>query len=143
MTTNKRFTKIKDNVWKMESGDAYYSVKKYSSHAQSTKVRRVHQLLMEQNFPHIVPVMEERDPLMIAQPWLEGAKPVNFKKRVDRIDSFHALQALHATKEQIDWQAQSFLHTFQLHEKWEVRQGRSQELRERFEQYHSASVLAD
>lgn len=107
-----------------------YSVKKYASLAQAVKVRQVHQLLSAQHFPYILPIIDKSDPLLIMQPWLENAKAVNFKRRIDRIDSFRALQALHETKYTIDWQSISCLPHYHMIEKWEVRLARFEELRE-------------
>ncbi|MDV6377205.1 aminoglycoside phosphotransferase family protein [Sporosarcina sp. GW1-11] len=135
MTDHQRFTKIKQNVWKMESGGAVYSVKKYESLAQAVKVRQVHQVLSVHNFPHIVPVLEKQDPLLLIQPWLEGARAVNFKRRIDRIDSFKALQALHDTKSQVDWSTVSCLPYYHMLEKWDVRLAKFLELQEMCEQF--------
>ncbi|PIC64594.1 hypothetical protein CSV79_05475 [Sporosarcina sp. P13] len=135
MTEHQRFTKIKQNVWKMESGGAVYSVKKYASLAQAVKVRQVHQVLSAHDFPHIVPVLEKQDPLLLMQPWLEGARAVNFKRRIDRIDSFKALQALHDTKSHIDWSAVSCLPYYHMLEKWDVRLAKFSELQEMCEQF--------
>lgn len=135
MTENQRFTKIKQNVWKMESDGAVYSVKKYTSLAQAVKVRHVHQVLSTHGFPHIVPVLEKEDPLLFIQPWLEGARAVNFKRRMDRLDSFKALQALHDTKSHIDWSTVSCLPYYHMLEKWDVRFAKFLELREVCEQF--------
>ncbi|WP_301110049.1 phosphotransferase [Sporosarcina sp.] len=143
MTGEQRFTKIKKNVWKMESGGAVYSVKKYASFAQVVKVRQIHQLLSGQNFPHFVPILEEKDPLLIMQPWLQGAKAVNFKRRIDRIDSFRALQALHETSSSICWESLSCLPSYHMIEKWEVRLARFIELREICQQFLPSSVIEE
>ncbi|ARD47020.1 MULTISPECIES: phosphotransferase [unclassified Sporosarcina] len=143
MTDNQRFIKIKKNVWKMESGGAQYSVKKYASLAQAVKVRQVHQLLSAQHFPHIVPIVDKSDPLLIMQPWLQDAKAVNFKRRIDRIDSFRALQALHDTKYTIDWPSISSLPHYHMLEKWEVRLARFEELRELCEAFLPPHVIEE
>ncbi|MBY0222556.1 phosphotransferase [Sporosarcina aquimarina] len=143
MTAEQRFTKIKKNVWKMEAGGRVYSVKKYASLAQAVKVRQLHQLLNVHHFPHIVSVLEEKDPLLIMQPWLEGAKAVNFKRRIDRIDSFNALQALHDTNSYIDWPSMSFLPHYHMLEKWEVRLARFMELREICQQFLSPKMYEE
>ncbi|WP_194841585.1 phosphotransferase [Sporosarcina obsidiansis] len=127
----------------MESGGAIYSVKKYASLAQAVKVRQVHQILSAHHFPHMVPILEDRDPLLIMQPWMEGAKAVNFKRRIDRIDSFSALQALHDTKSTIDWQSVSSLPYYHMLEKWEVRLARFLEFREVCEQFLPSHMIEE
>lgn len=141
MTGNQRITKIKKNVWKMESDGKVYSVKKYTSFAQAMKVREIHRLLSSVHFPHMIPVLETKDPLVIMQPWLEGAKPVNFKRRIDRLNSFQALRTLHDTKTSVNWQAVSCLPSYHLVEKWEVRLARFLELREVCEQFLPPSMI--
>ena len=80
------------------------------------------------------------DPLTFIQPWLEGAKAVNFKKRVDRTDSLYALHALHETKTQIDWHASTYLHPYPLIAKWEDRIGRFRKLAERVRRISEKAV---
>ena len=141
MEDNQRFTKIKKNVWKMESAGSVFSVKKYASLAQAVKVRQVHQLLSTHHFPHIVPILDKSDMLLIMQPWLEDAKAVNFKRRIDRIDSFRALQALHETKYTVDWQSVSCLPHYHMLEKWEVRLARFEEVRELSESFLPSATV--
>lgn len=141
MAGNQRITKIKKNVWKMESDGKVYSVKKYTSFAQAMKVREIHQLLRSADFPHMIPVLEAQDPLMIMQPWLERAKPVNFKRRTDRLDSFQALRTLHDTRSTVNWQAVSCLPSYHMLEKWEVRLARFLELREVCEQFLPSAMI--
>ncbi|KXH87336.1 hypothetical protein AU377_01810 [Sporosarcina sp. HYO08] len=121
MVLEGKFEKIKENVWKMEKEGSYFSVKGYHSISTAKKVRFIHNALESVSFPHIVPIEIEDDPLMIVQPWLDGAKAVNFKKRIDRIDSLAALHALHKTTAQIDWHASVFLHPYPILEKWKDR----------------------
>ncbi|WP_203246805.1 phosphotransferase [Sporosarcina beigongshangi] len=113
--------KIKENVWKLERGGQYFSAKRYQSGSTAMKVNYIHAVLQEIEFPHTVPVIHEEDRLLFIQPWLEGAKAVNFRKRADRTDSLAALHALHGTKVQHDWHASPYLHPYPLLTKWEDR----------------------
>ena len=128
MTLDGNLEKIKENVWKLEKGGNHFSVKRYHSLSVASKVQKIHSALQSVGFPHIVQVIDAEDPLTFIQPWLEGAKAVNFKKRVDRTDSLYALHALHETKTQIDWHASTYLHPYPLIAKWEDRIGRFQEI---------------
>ena len=121
MPQKRNFQKINRNVWKLEEDGKFYSVKKYSSAATAIKVKKVHETLHLLSFPHIVPVLAHEDPLVLIQPWLVNAKPVNFNKRADRIDSFEALATLHKTKNNVEWTSLSCLHVYPLVEKWENR----------------------
>lgn len=140
MAENERITKIKKNVWKLESGGSAYSVKKYDSLAQAVKVREVHEQLQRKQFVHMLPLSKQSDPLFIMQPWID-AKAVNFKRRADRLDSFGALAALHQTNEVIDWSAVSCLPYYRMLEKWAIRLARFAEMREFCESYLSAAVM--
>lgn len=124
MALEKNIRKVKENVWKLVEGGSAYSLKKYSHRSTAVKVNYVHRQLQAIQFPHIVPLMPTEDPLFIMQPWIEGTKPVNFRRRIDRTDAFLALQALHMTKEQIDWDASPYLHRYQLLDKWQERLNR-------------------
>ena len=121
MSRDKNLEKIKENVWKLEKGGNYFSVKRYHSLSTVSKVRQIHDALHSISFSHIVPVVDTEDQLSLIQPWLDGAKAVNFKKRADRRDSLAALHALHDTKSQIDWSAMPYLHPYPLFAKWEDR----------------------
>lgn len=121
MALEKNIRKVKENVWKLVEGESAYSLKRYSNRSTAVKVNYVHRQLQAIQFPHIVPLMPTEDPLFIMQPWIEGTKPVNFRRRIDRTDAFLALQALHMTKEQIDWDASPYLHRYQLLDKWQDR----------------------
>ena len=121
MTKDGKLKKIKDNVWKLEKDGAYFSVKRYQSFSTAVKVRHIHNVLESVLFPHVVPVITTEDNLTFIQPWLNGVRTVNFKKRADRTDSLAALHELHKTKSQIDWSTSVFLHPYPLVEKWEER----------------------
>ncbi len=116
-----KLEKIKDNVWKLEKDGKRFSVKRYHSISTALKVRHIHDALRSISFPHSVHVEPEEDKLTFIQPWLDGAKAVNFKKRADRTDSLAALHALHETHAQIDWHASPYLHPYPLITKWEDR----------------------
>lgn len=135
MKLDGKFEKIKENVWKLEKEGNRYSVKRYHSMSTVDKVRRIHEELQKVNFQHIIPVISGDDRLTIIQPWLDGAKAVNFKKRADRTDSLAALQELHETQSQIDWQAAPYLHPYPLIAKWEDRIVRFREISNRCEAY--------
>ncbi|MFS0689849.1 aminoglycoside phosphotransferase family protein [Sporosarcina sp. 179-K 8C2 HS] len=121
MVPEKNIRKVKQNVWKMVEGESSYSLKRYTTRSTAVKVEYVHRQLHAIRFPHIVPIIPTDDPLFIMQPWIEGTKPVNFRRRIDRTDSLMALKALHQTKEQIDWDASPYLHRYQLLDKWQER----------------------
>lgn len=135
MTLEKNIRKVKENVWKLVEGETAYSLKKYKSRSTAVKVEYIHRQLQAIRFPHIVPLMTTEDPLFIMQPWIEGTKPVNFRKRIDRTDSLLALHALHKTIEQIDWDASPFLHRYQLLDKWQDRLDRFVEHRPACEKF--------
>ena len=120
--------KIKDNVWKLEKDGQHFSVKRYHSNSTAIKVKRLHDVLHSMSFPHVVPVVADENQLLFIQPWLNGAKAVNFKKRADRTDSLAALRALHETQSQHDWHASPYLHPYPLITKWEDRIVRFREL---------------
>ncbi|MBD7983050.1 aminoglycoside phosphotransferase family protein [Sporosarcina sp. Sa2YVA2] len=121
MAIEKNIRKVKENVWKLVEGDAAYSLKRYKSRSTAVKVDYIHRQLHAIQFPNIVPVLETDDPLLIMQPWFDGTRPVNFRKRIDRTDSLLALRALHNSSEQIDWDASPYLHRYQLLDKWKDR----------------------
>ena len=87
MALDGKLEKIKDNVWKLEKDGKRFSVKRYHSNSTAMKVQRVHDALHSVSFPHIVDVVSQENQLTFVQPWLDGAKAVNFKKRADRTDS--------------------------------------------------------
>ncbi|MBE1554590.1 phosphotransferase [Sporosarcina limicola] len=128
MVPDGKLEKIKDNVWKMEKEGKHFSVKRYYSISTALKVHRIHDTLHSIDFPHIVPVMSEERQLAFIQPWVDGAKAVNFKKRADRTDSLSALQTLHETASHIDWHASTYLHPYPLIAKWEDRIRRFREI---------------
>ena len=128
MVPDGKLEKIKDNVWKLEKDGNYYSVKRYHSNSTAMKVQRIHQALQSVSFPHIVDVIVQENPLTFIQPWMNGAKAVNFKRRADRTDSLAALHALHETKVQLDWHASPYLHPYPLVAKWEDRIRRFREI---------------
>ncbi|MFD1206993.1 phosphotransferase [Sporosarcina contaminans] len=143
MTLDKNIRKVKENVWKLDEGGAAYSLKRYSSQATARKVRHIHQELQYMQFPHIVPMLSTGDPLLIMQPWITGTKAVNFKKRIDRTDSLLALQALHNTKQQIDWEASPYLYYYPLMNKWEERLERFIENRRAIEKFIEKTFVDD
>ncbi|WP_160117619.1 phosphotransferase [Filibacter tadaridae] len=96
--------------------------------ATAMKVQSIHNALSSVSYPNIVPVESAEDDLIFIQPWLEGSKAVNFKKRADRTDSLAALHALHDTKERIDWHTSTYLHPYPLLAKWEERIVRFREI---------------
>ncbi|MCG7345027.1 aminoglycoside phosphotransferase family protein [Sporosarcina sp. ACRSL] len=141
MALEKNIRKVKKNVWKVEEGEAAYSLKRYDTRSTAVKVEYVHQQLHAIRFPNIVPIIPTEDPLFIMQPWIEGTKPVNFRRRIDRTDSLLALQALHRTKEQIDWNASPYLHRYQLLDKWRERLSRFIEKRMALEKFLTKQAI--
>ena len=135
MTTDGKLEKIKDNVWKLEKDGECFSVKQYHSSSTAVKVRHIHDVLESVSFPHIVPVVPTEDHLTFIQPWLDGVRPVNFKKRADRTDSLAALHELHETKSHVDWPASVYLHPYPLVVKWEERIIRFRNISEDCERY--------
>ncbi|MFJ7933547.1 phosphotransferase [Sporosarcina sp. NPDC096371] len=128
MALGGKLEKIKENVWKLDKDGDHFSVKQYRSNSTAIKVKHIHETLQSMSFPHIVPVVSVEDHLLFIQPWLDGAKAVNFKKRADRTDSLAALHALHETHSQIDWHASPYLHSYPLIMKWEDRIVRFREI---------------
>ncbi|MFS0575346.1 phosphotransferase [Sporosarcina sp. 179-K 3D1 HS] len=145
MALDERYKQIKENVWKWEKAGNCFSVKRYRSMSTAMKVRYIHDQLRSIAFPHIVPVMPEdgESPLTFIQPWLEGAKAVNFKKRADRTDSLAALQALHATKKELDWHVSPYLHIHPLVAKWEDRIERFHDIRGACESFIEKGLVDD
>lgn len=135
MALEKNIRKVKENVWKLVEGDSAYSLKRYKTRSTAVKVQYIHRQLHAIRFPNIVPIITTEDPLYIMQPWIEGTKPVNFRRRIDRTDSLLALQALHKTKEQMDWDASPYLHRYQLVDKWQDRLDRFIDHRQECEKY--------
>ncbi|WP_438311149.1 phosphotransferase [Sporosarcina sp. FA9] len=143
MITDGKLEKIKDNVWKLEQDGKSYSVKHYHSSSTAVKVRHIHKVLESVAYPHIVPIIITNDNLTFIQPWLEGVRPVNFKKRADRTDSLAALNELHETKSRVDWPASVYLHTYPLIEKWQERIARFQSISSRCEVYIGESHVEE
>ena len=141
MASDGKLEKIKENVWKLEKNGHYFSIKRYYSSSTAAKVKKVHKALRSVSFPHIVPVIGNQHKLTLIQPWLDGAKAVNFKKRADRTDSLEALNALHATKAQIDWPSFTYLHVYPLVAKWDDRITRFRAIREVCEVYIGKSAV--
>lgn len=135
MKADGKLEKIKDNVWKLEKDNAFFSVKQYHSSSVAVKVRHVHDVLESISFPHIVPVISTDDSLLFVQPWLDGVRAVNFKKRADRTDSLAALQELHETARRVDWSASVYLHPYPLIDKWEGRIVRFRKIKDACETY--------
>ncbi|MCZ2259844.1 aminoglycoside phosphotransferase family protein [Sporosarcina sp. G11-34] len=121
---------INSNVWKLEKDGCFFSVKQYEFSSTALKVKTIHDTLRCLSFPHIVPVLPTDHNLTLMQPWLEGARSVNFKRRADRTDSLEALTRLHETSSLINWSAEPYLHTYPLLAKWESRIESFRELRE-------------
>lgn len=121
MIKDGKLEKIKANVWKLEQDGKSFSLKQYRSSSTAVKVRHIHKELESVAYPHIVPVIITNEYLTFIQPWLEGVRPVNFKKRADRTDSLAALNELHETKSHVDWSASVYLHNYPLIEKWQER----------------------
>lgn len=109
------------------------------------KVRHIHEQLRSIAFPHIVSVVQEdkENPLTFIQPWLEGAKAINFKKRADRADSLAALHALHATNTELDWSVSPYLHIHPLVAKWEDRIERFYDIKGACESYIGKEIVDD
>lgn len=102
----------------MRRGDVYFSVKQYDTLSTAEKVRHIHALLEDIQFPHIIPISKEKDSNIIVQPWLVNTVFVQYASSRDRTDSLRALQALHETKERIDWSEQSIIPSFHIQQKW-------------------------
>lgn len=135
MKLDGKLKQINSNVWKLERDGQFYSVKKYDFASSVLKVKTIHETLRSLAFPHIVPVLPSEHHLTFMQPWLEGAKSVNFKKRADRTDSLAALTALHETNSMINWPGEPYLYPYRLLSKWEDRITRFQTIRELCEPY--------
>ncbi len=117
---NGTVTKIKENVWKVEQDEELFSIKRYNNLSISMKVHRIHKELESINFPHILPVCSKGNDMTIVQPWIPN-EPINFKVKTDRTDSLVALNQLHHTNKEIDWNAIPYIHDYPLLLKWEDR----------------------
>ena len=138
-----KIEQINSNVWKLEKDGRFFSVKQYEFSSTALKVKTIHDTLRGLAFPHIVPVLPTDHHLTLMQPWLEGAKPVNFKKRADRTDSLEALTKLHETSSLINWPAEPYLHTYPLLAKWEDRIERFQNIGESCEVHIGKNNVED
>lgn len=98
-----------------------FSVKRYKDQMTAEKVRKLHDQLLAVKFPHIAPLSEKGTGHLVIQPWLSDTKPVNFGDPDDRRASLHTLDALHETRDVIDWGAVGYLPRFRLLNKWENR----------------------
>lgn len=125
-----KLEQINSNVWKLERNGRFFSVKRYEFSSVALKVKTIHETLRSLSFPHIVPVLPSEHHSTLVQPWLDGARPVNFKKRADRTDSLEALTALHETSSLINWAGEPYLHSYPLISKWEDRINRFQDISE-------------
>ncbi|WP_025783530.1 aminoglycoside phosphotransferase family protein [Sporosarcina sp. D27] len=121
MEVEKKFSRIKDNVWRLEEEGKEYSVKRYADVRDAIKIRKIHELLQTVEYPFCAPVTEKGNAHIVVQPWLTDAIPVDFRKQSDRRASLTALDALHETEAIVDWESLPFLQTYTLLDKWSWR----------------------
>ncbi|MBD7908368.1 phosphotransferase [Sporosarcina gallistercoris] len=121
MEVEKRLTRIKENVWRIEEDGIDYSVKRYSDVRDAIKIRKIHELLQIVGFPFCASVTSKGNAHIVVQPWIMDASPVDFTKQSDRRASLTALEALHETESVVDWKSLPYLKTYSLLEKWSWR----------------------
>lgn len=121
MEVEKRFSRIKKNVWRLEEDGTEYSVKRYSDARDADKIRKIHELLENVEFPFCAPITKKGNAHIVVQPWILDASPVDFTKQTDRRASLTALEALHETESVVEWVSLPFLNTYTLLDKWRWR----------------------
>ena len=109
---------IKENCWKWDSTDGSFFVKYYRDLDVAEKVRYIHQKLAIVGFPYSIPLQVNKDRHVIIQPWIEGARSADYDVKEDRIQMVDCLQALHDTKQFIQWDADRMLPRHALMSKW-------------------------
>jgi len=115
------FYEVKPHVWRIEEDGQMFSVKRYKNQATAEKVRKLHDQLLAVRFPYIAPLSEKGTGHLVIQTWLTDTSPVNFADPDERRASLNTLDALHATRDVIDWGAVGYLPRFRLLNKWENR----------------------
>ncbi|MGG0644494.1 aminoglycoside phosphotransferase family protein [Sporosarcina gallistercoris] len=121
MEVEKRFSRIKKNVWRLEEGGIEYSVKRYADARDADKIRQIHEMLQNVEFPFCTPITEKGNAHIVVQPWILDASPADFTKQMDRRASLTALEALHETESVVDWESLPFLKTYSVLDKWRWR----------------------
>ncbi|GKV68766.1 hypothetical protein NCCP2716_12640 [Sporosarcina sp. NCCP-2716] len=115
------FYEVKPHVWRIEEDGQMFAVKRYKNQMTADKVRKLHDQLLAVEFPFIAPLSEKGTGHLVIQPWLTDTKPVDFAAPDGRRASLDTLDALHATRDVIDWEAAGYLPRFRLLNKWEHR----------------------
>ena len=121
MEVEKKFSRIKENVWRLEEEGKEYSVKRYADVRDAIKIRKIHELLQTVEYPFCAPITTKGNAHIVVQPWITDAIPVDFTKQSDRRASLTALDALHETESVVDWASLPFLQTYTLLDKWSWR----------------------
>ncbi|MCM3758124.1 aminoglycoside phosphotransferase family protein [Sporosarcina aquimarina] len=121
MEVEKKFSRIKENVWRLEEEGKEYSVKRYADVRDAIKIRKIHELLETVEYPFCASVTTKGNEHIVVQPWLTDAIPVDFTKQSDRRASLTALDALHETESFVDWESLPFLQKYHLLDKWSWR----------------------
>ncbi|WP_341320868.1 phosphotransferase [Solibacillus sp. FSL H8-0523] len=111
---------IKENCWKWDAKDGAYFMKYYDDYFLAQKVTFVHEQLEKQQFKYHIPLEWNEDAHILKQRWFEG-KSADYRKVNDQKKVLKALQALHETKNQINWQQHDVLPIYDLHQKWQRR----------------------
>ncbi|WP_107942880.1 phosphotransferase [Metasolibacillus sp. FSL H7-0170] len=109
---------IKHNCWKWQTASGTFFVKKYEDSLIEKKVKNIHHKLTAIAFPYHIPVVNTNDGVVI-QKWHEG-RSARFDQKEERLAAVDCLQALHETKNDINWQLEP-LPRQQLQRKWRAR----------------------
>lgn len=141
MKVEKKFSRIKENVWRLEEEGSEYSVKRYSDVRDAIKIRNVHELLKTVNFPYCVPISAKGNEHIVVQPWLMESLPADFSKQSDRRASLTTLEALHDTEKVVDWESLPFLKPYTLLDKWNWRLDRFRSNRKTIVSYLGDAVV--
>ncbi|WP_052461753.1 phosphotransferase [Sporosarcina koreensis] len=137
------FFEVKPHVWRLEEEGQSFAVKRYKDSKGAGKVRKLHNQLQAVGFPYIAPLTDKGTDHLIIQPWLSGTRPVDYASITDRRASLRSLDALHATREVIDWNSVTYLPRFNLHRKWVRRLERFRQQEELIAGHIGTSAFSD
>ncbi len=141
MKVEKKFSRIKENVWRLEENGNEYSVKRYADVRDAIKIRNLHELLQTVDFPYCAPISEKGNEHIVVQPWVTDGIPVDFSKQSDRRASLKTLGALHETEAFVKWESLPFLKPYALLDKWNWRLERFRNNRQTIVSYLGENVV--
>ena len=110
---------IKENCWKWPVQNDFHFIKIYEDYQVAKKVKTIHRQLAHIDFPYVLPLLQS-EPYTVRQRWEDG-EALQFDELEQRQQAMRVLEALHATKEQIQWQQVVSLPRFHLQRKWHAR----------------------